>query len=245
MKYLLLLMLSVFSVPLFSQNLQLHYDFRHTIDPAFNSRNFSTLYFEYFKLQNDTSSFIKTGSFFLKVEDDLEGDGDNIGKAFIQTSQTFRLWKPMIFLSLQYSGGLGVTDPKQYSYYINNALSLGPAYSFKWQGAYFSTAIYYTYNMLTRPSNDMMLSFYWGKGFWNYKVEFDGDFELYTLNKNTGDDFTKNLSGKTVSFFGEPQIWFKIHKSFSIGSKFILYYHVITTENLFDVYPTIAVRVKF
>jgi hypothetical protein len=29
------------------------------------------------------------------------------------------------------------------------------------------------------------------------------------------------------------------------GSKVILYYHVITTENLFEAYPTIAARVKF
>jgi hypothetical protein len=245
MKYLLLFILILFSVPLFSQNLQLHYDFRHTIDPGHNSQNFPTLYFEYFKSQNDTSSFIKPGAFFLKVEDDLQGAGDNIGKAFIQMSQSFKFWKPPIYLSLQYSGGLGVTEPKQYSYYIYNGLSLGPSYSFQWKGAYFSTAVYYTYNMLPKPSNDMMLSFYWGKGFWNYKVEFDGDFELYTLNKNTGDGLTNNLKGKTVSFFGEPQVWFKIHKSFSMGSKIIMYYHVITAENLFEAYPTIAARVKF
>jgi hypothetical protein len=245
MKYLILFILSVLSAPLFSQNLQLHYDFRHTIDPALNSRNFPTLYFEYYKMLDSGKSFIKPGSFFLKVETDLQGDGDNIGKSFIQFSQSIRFWEPQIYVSVQYSGGLGVTDPKQYSYYINNGLSLGPAYSFQWQGAYFSTALYYTYNMLTKPSNDMMLSFYWGKGFWNYKMEFDGDFELYTLNKNQGDDFTKSLHGKTVSFFGEPQVWFKIHKSFSMGSKFILYYHVITAENLFEVYPTIAARIKF
>jgi hypothetical protein len=99
--------------------------------------------------------------------------------------------------------------------------------------------------MLPKPSNDVMLSFYWGKGFWNYKVEFAGDFELYTLNRNTGYEATKDLHGKTVSFFGEPQIWFRIHKGFSLGSRAILYYHVITTENLFEVYPTIAARIKF
>jgi hypothetical protein len=245
MKNLILFIVSILPVSLFSQNLQLHYDFRHMIDPAHNSRNFPTIYFEYFKAQNDTSSFIKPGAFFIKMETDLQGDGDNIGKAFIQTSQTFRFWKPKIYLSLQYSGGLGVTEPKQYSYYINNGISLGPSYLFQWKGAYFSTSIYYTYNMLKRPSHDFLYTFYWGKGFWNYKMEFAGDVELYTLNKNTGDNFTKNLKGKTVSFFGEPQVWFKIHKDFSLGSKILLYYHVITTENLFELYPTIAARIKF
>ena len=245
MKYLVLFLLNIFSFQLFSQNLQIHYDLRHTIDPTHNSQNFPTLYFEYFKAQNDTTSFIKPGAFFLKVETDMLGDDNNIGKAFIQTSQSFRFWKPKVYLSVQYSGGLGVTDPKQYSYYINNTLSIGPSYSFQGLGAYFNALVYYSYNMLKKTSNDVMFSFYWGKGFWNYKVEFDGDFELYTLNKNQGDDLTKNLNGKTVSFFGEPQVWFKIHEGFSIGSKEIMYYHVVTSANLFEVYPTLAARFKF
>lgn len=83
------------------------------------------------------------------------------------------------------------------------------------------------------------------KGFWTYKMEFDGDFELYTLNRNTGTVFTQNLSGKMVCFFGEPQIWFKIKGSLSMGSKIFLYYHVINTENLFEAYPTLAARIKF
>jgi hypothetical protein len=245
MKYLLLFCSSIFSTALFSQSLQLHYDLRHTLDPAHNSRNFPTLYFEYFKSQNDTSSIIKPGSFLIKIESDMQGANGNVGKSFLQASQTFRLWKPKIFLSLQYSGGLGVTEPRQYSFYIANALSAGPSYPFQWEGAYFNAALYYNYNMLKKPSSDMMISFYWGKGFWNYAMEFAGDFELYTLNKNTGEDFTKNLRGKTVSFFGEPQVWFRMRGNFSMGSKIILYYHVITSENLFEVYPTIAARIKF
>ncbi len=245
MKYLTAFILIIFSTPLFAQNLQLHYDLRHSVDPGHNSQNFPTLYFEYFKSQNDTTSIIKPGSFFLKVETDMQGANDNIGKAFIQASQTFRFWKPPIYLSLQYSGGLGVTNPVQYSYYINNAISLGPGLTFQWKGAYFSTTLYYTYNMRQKPSHDFLYTFYWGKGFWNYKVEFAGDIELYTLNRNHGDDFTKNLHGKTVSFFGEPQVWFKIKGNFSMGSKSLMYYHVVTSENVFEVYPTIAARVKF
>lgn len=244
MKKLILITLCVCSFQAYSQNLQLHYDLRYSIDPTHNSKNFPTVYFEYFKQQTDTSSFIRPGSFLFKVETDLQGDKNNVGKSFIQATQTFRLWEPKIFVGVQYSGGLGVTEPKQYSYYINNALSIGPSVPFQWQGAYFNAFVYYTYNMLKKPSNDIMLSLYWWKGFFNYKLEFAGDFELYTLNKNHGDDFTKGLNGKTVSFFGEPQVWFNLNKSFALGSKQLLYYHVNTSENLFQVYPTVAVRVK-
>jgi hypothetical protein len=138
MKQLILITLCVCSFKAYAQSLQLHYDLRHSIDPTHNSKNFPTVYFEYFKQQTDTSSFIRPGSFLFKVETDLQGDKNNIGKSFIQATQTFRLWKPKIFIGAQYSGGLGVTEPKQYSYYINNALSIGPSVPFQWQGAYFN-----------------------------------------------------------------------------------------------------------
>ena len=245
MKYLVLLTILFTSIVLHAQNLQLYYDFRHSIDPQHNSQNFPTLYFEYFKAMDSTKSLVKPGSFFMKIEDDLQGDRDNIGKSFIQVSQTLRLWQPQIFAAVQYSGGLGVTDPAQYSYYINNCFSIGPSYPFKWEGVYFNAEVFYNYNILKKPSNDVMLSFYWGKGFWNYKMEFDGDFELYTLNRNQGDAATQNLKGKIISFFGEPQVWFKVKGGLSLGSKFIMYYHVVIPQNLFEVYPTIAARVKF
>lgn len=229
---------------IFAQSLQLHYELRHTVDPKNNLQNFPAVYFDYFKLQTDTSSFIKPGSFLLTLESDMQGDKNNIGKAIVQVTQTFRLWRPKIFVGVQYSGGLGVTEPKQYSYYINNAVSIGPSVPFAWKGAYFNVFVYYTHNMLKKPSNDVMLSLYWWKGLFNYKMEFSGDFELYTVNKNTGEDFTRNLLGKTVSFFGQPQVWYNINKSFAFGSKQLLYYHVNIAKNVLQVYPTIAVRVK-
>jgi hypothetical protein len=239
MKYLLLFMLGILPFKLFAQNLQLHYDLRHTLDPAHNSMNFPTIYFEYFK-SKDTS-----GSFFIKTESDLNGMDHNIGKFFTQVSQSFKFWKPKIYAQLQYGGGIGIAEPGSYAYYITNAFSLGAVYPFQWKGAWFSTSLSYTYNAFKKPSHDLLYSLYWRRGFWNYKFEFSGDVELYTLNKNLGDSFTGNLSGKRVAFFGEPQVWFKIHNGFSLGSKINLYYHVLTSENLFQVYPTVAARFKF
>jgi len=244
MKQIILLILCLFALRAFPQSLQLHYDLRHTVSPKTNPQNFPTLFFEYFKAQTDTTSFIKPVAFLFKMEADLQGSKNNIGKAYIQTSQSFRFWKPKVFLSVQYSGGLGVTEPKQYSYYIGNSLGIGPGYSFQWRGAYFTAMLYYTRNFLSKPGNDVMASFYWWKGLFNYKMEFAGDFELYTLNRNQGDELTRNLKGKMVSFFGEPQVWFNLNKSFALGSKQLLYYHVTTTANVFRIYPSAAVRVK-
>jgi len=240
MKYLAVFFCLIFSVNAHSQTLQLHFDPRHTLDPAHNPANFPAIYFEYFKSAKDTS-----GSFFMKTETDLNGQNHNIGKFFIQISQSFRFWKPKVYLQLQYSGGMGIAEPGSYGYYITNAFSAGPVYPFQWKGGWFSTSLSYTYNAFKKPSHDVLYSLYWGNGFWNYKFEFSGDIELYTLNKNLGDAYTAGIKGKQVCIFAEPQLWFKVHNGFALGSKINTYYHVLISANVLQVYPTIAARFKF
>ena len=78
MKLVLFSLFLVFSVPAFSQNLQLHYDFRHSIDPALNPGNYPGFSFEYFK-NIDT---LGTGSFLMKLQADLNGKNENIGQVY-------------------------------------------------------------------------------------------------------------------------------------------------------------------
>ena len=228
----------------FSQSLQLHYDLRHSVDPASNNKNFATLYFEYFKNQDSGSSFIKPGSFLLKMQADFLGQKNNMGKFYMQVSQTFRCWRPKIFISLQYNGGLGITEPKQYSYYITNTFSVGLAYPFQLGKAYMASVLNYKYVPYDKPSHDFLYTLYWWKGVWNYKAEIAGDFSIWTENNNHGDEFTKNLSGKRFFFFAEPQFWYNLNKSFAVGTKVNMYYHVLTADNALKVYPAIALRCK-
>lgn len=244
MKFLTLTLFSVLSHFAYSQTLQLHYDLRHAVDPKRNPKNFPTIYFEYFKTQDSGKSFVKPGSFLLKMQADFLGEKNNMNKFFMQVSQSFRFWKPPVFLSLQYSGGLGVTEPKQYSYYIMNTFSAGLAYPFKWSNAYLSSVLDYKYIPYKKPSHDILFTLYWWKGYWNYKVEFSGDFSIWTENKNHGDEYTRDLVGKKISFFAEPQLWFKIRNTVSMGTKINIYYHVLTSEDILQVYPTLAARIK-
>jgi len=245
MKFLPVILFCAFSQCSFSQSLQLHYDARHTLDPAHNSRNFPTLYFEYFKLQDSGQAFFKPGSFLLKIQSDFLGEKNNIGKSYIQVSQSFRFWKPKIFISLQYNGGLGITEPRQYSYYILNTFSLGLAYPFTWGNTYLSSVLDYKYVPYDKPSHDVLYTLYWWKGFGNYKAEFAGDFSIWTENKNHGDDYTKTFTGKRFFFFAEPQLWYNVNSTFAFGTKINMNYHVLVTDNIFQVYPTIGIRCKF
>ncbi len=235
----------IISIPAISQSLQLQYDMRHTIDNKQNARNYVSLYFEYFKNQDSGKGVIKPGSFLFKSQADFAGQHGNINNFYMQVSQTVRMWKPKIFINLQYSGGLGVTEPKEYSYYITNTYSIGIAYPFRWGNAWLSSVLNYKYVSYKKPSNDFLYTLYWWRGWWNYKVECSGDFSLWTENRNHGDDITKDLVGKAFYFFAEPQISYNISKNLSAGSKVYTYYHVLIPRNHMEVYPVIIVKCKF
>ena len=237
MKLYLLVILCAFSSHLFSQTLELNYDLRHSIDPQRNSKNYPALFFEYFR---GTDS----GSLLIKAQGDLVGEKNNMGKCYLQISRSFRFWKPKIFLQVEYSGGLGVTEPKEYSYYLTNAFSIGAGHPFQWQGAFFNVYSCYTYSPYKKPSHDVLFSFYWYKGFLNYKLVFAGDFSVWTRNKNQGDAFTAGMAGKRRSFFAEPQLWYKVFKELFVGTRINCYYHVVTYENVFLIYPAVGLKIK-
>ncbi len=223
-----------------AQDLQLHYDFRHTVDPRLNPRNFPMISFQYFK-EIDT---LGTGSFLFKVQTFLDGEKNNTNQAFLQVSQSLRFWKPKVYLSLNYSGGLGVTD-QSFGYYIRNSFGAGVAYPFQWKGAWISTAVLYRYNAFPKGSHDPQFTFYFGRGFLNYKIFAEGSIVAWTENRNQSIEYTKGLTGKKFAFFGDPQIWFTIKKGLSVGSRISLYYHLLTDKNVIQAYPTVGARYKF
>jgi hypothetical protein len=227
-----------------AQTLQLHYDLRHTLDPKNNDKNYPTLYFEYLKTLDSGKYFIKPGSFFLKLQADLNGDRHNMGNYFMQVSQEVKFWRPKVFINLQYGGGLGVTNPKQYSYYIANTFSVGISRPFKIGSAFFSSILSYRFTPYTKPSNDIGYTMYFYKGLWNYKAEISGSFTAWTENKNHGDVLTDKSKGKSLHFFAEPQFWYNMNKTVAFGTKVNAYRHVLTIDNTVQLYPTLAIRCR-
>lgn len=245
MKYRLFAVLTIINFAAAAQSLQLHYDLRHTINPDLNNKNYPTLYFEYFKQLDSGKSVVKFGSFLLKTQADFAGDQTNIGKYYMQVSQELRFWKPQVFLTLQYGGGLGITTPRQYSYYITNTYEAGASYHYKTGDAYFSSILFYKYVPYAKPTNDLLYTMYFYKGLWNYKAELSGDFSIWTENRNHGDELTKDMSGKRFFLFAEPQFWIKLNTDLWVGTKINTFYHVNLITNLLEVYPTAAIRFKF
>lgn len=223
-----------------SQSLQLRYDLRHWTDPDLNSRNFPALSFEYFK-DIDT---LGSGSFLLKFDAQLDGKNNNIGQTFTQISQSIKFWKPKIYLSLTYSGGLGVT-PASYGYHISNSFGVGVAYPFEWNGAWFSTGLCLRLNVFDKPSYDPQLTVYLGKGFFDYKLFLASSFVFWTENRNHGDAYSLNLDGKKFVFYGDPQFWIKIKNGLSAGARVSVYYHLISADNRIQLYPSLGIKHQF
>ena len=240
MKYLLCSALILLGVTVFSQNIQLHYDFRHSLDPKLNPKNFPSFSFEYFK-NIDT---LGSGSFLLKLDSRLDGKKNNTGQVFTQVSQSIKFWKPKIYLSFTYSGGLGVTSTN-FGYYLSNSFGIGPACTFQWNGAWISACAYFRVNVFDKPSYDPQVTLWFGKGLLNYKIYFAGSFVFWSQNRNQGDDATRDLRGKKIAFFGDPQIWFRIKNGFSAGSKINVYYHLLSDNNQIQFYPTLGLKYQF
>jgi hypothetical protein len=235
-----LLIFLLFTTTTNAQDIQFHYDFRHSVDPKLNPKNFPMISFQYFKAI-DTSS---TGSFLLKVQSFLSGEKGNTGQVFFQVSQTLKFWKPKIYLSAGYNGGLGIAPPS-YGYYLNNTFGLGAARPFQWKKAFFSTSLLYRYSAFNKASFDPQLTLYIGRGFLNYKLFFEGSFVFFTENRNIGVEYTKHLNGKKFAFYGDPQIWFRVKNNLSAGTRLSVYYHLLNNGNQIQAYPTLGIKYKF
>lgn len=222
------------------QNFQLHYDFRGSLDPESNTANFPVFNFEYFK-NIDT---LESGSFLLKLDARMGGSNNNIDQVFTQVSQSLRFWQPKIFLNLTYSGGLGVTTTA-FGYYMVNSFGIGISYPFQWKGTWISTSTGFRINMFDKPSYDPQLTFYFGKGFISYKMFVSGSFVFWSQNLNQGNDFTSDLSGKRFVFFGDPQLWVRIRKGFSTGTRINVYYHLLSESDKIQIYPTLGIKYQF
>lgn len=240
MKRIFLWAVCALPIAAFSQNLQLHYDMRHTIDPELNPENFPSLSFEYFKLL-DT---VKTGSFLLKLQSDFKGKKKNMAQVFVQLSHSIKFWKAPVYMHFNYSGGLGATDGN-FGFYIPSSYGVGVSYPFQWKGGFFATNLILRYNSFEAPSYDPQFTFYFGRGIKNYKFFTAGSFVFWTENRNRGDDQTKNLSGKKFAFFGDPQIWVNFKNGISAGTRINVFYHLLTERDRVQYYPTIGLKYQF
>jgi hypothetical protein len=220
-----------------AQELQLHYDWRHTTDPRTNARNFPSLAFKSFKA-------LPFGSFLLKLEADLDGSRHNVSKGYLEISQTLRFWPAPIYAFGEYSGGLGVFGGGAGGFHIDNGYHVGAAHPFKWQGGWANVSLAYRYTNSPRPSHDPHASLYWGRPFGG-RWAVASTTVLWTQNRDRGDERSAGLTGKRKAFLVENEIWWRAAGPISIGSNVRISRNVYATDGRVVVYPTTGVRYAF
>lgn len=212
----------------FAQNLQLHYDFRHSLyDTVAAPRNYLMATFEMFKPD-------RLGSTFMFVDFDFTGGNTNLGTIYTEIARDFQIGRFPIMPHIEYNGGISS------GFTIENAFMAGSSYNFTLGRFNMNTYLAYKLHTFERLSHDAQLTLVWSANLLNERLTISGFADIWTENRNR----TSGQQGKKVIFMSEPQIWFNIVPSFAVGSEVRMSYNFITA-NKFYIIPTIAVKYTF
>lgn len=229
-------MMAVAALAASAQNIQIHYDFgKHIYSEKESNRQDVTVTYETFKAD-------KLGSWYYFVDVDVNRDG-TIG-AYTELSREFTFKKLCDASSLaahaEFDGGLSSSGGV-----FQSAMLIGPAWN--WHNADFSKTLsvqaLYKQFFGQKGRNHGYASFQltgvWGLNFCN-NWTFSGFFDLWRGEK-------ANNHGCLV-FLTEPQLWYNINKTISVGTEvemsnnFIFQAIAPFSNNKFYINPTLAVK---
>jgi hypothetical protein len=215
MKKLLTFLTIISSLTLSAQNFQLHRDFE--------GDHFTTT-FELFKVD-------KYGNTFTFIDFDYNASS-GISQGYYEIARVIKTDKMPIGFHVEYNGGLGTYEllNNQGGYTINDAWIFGANYSkgnAKWG---YST--YAGYKAIKDAGEaNFQVTGTWYVNLIENKLTFSGFADLWT---------EKGLSNKTI-FLTEPQLWYHLNNSFSIGGE-IEFSNNFAGEDGFKTRPTLAIK---
>lgn len=215
MKKLLTVAVFFITVATTAQNFQFHYDF---------DREHITTTFELFKVD-------KYGNTFTFIDFDYNADA-GISQAYYEIARVLKTEKMPVGLHVEYNGGLGTfgETSNMGGYTINGAWIFGANYGMgnaKWG---FSTyAGYKAFN--DAGKGNFQVTGTWYVNFANNKMTFSGFADFWTEN---------GLTDNSV-FLTEPQLWFHLNNSFSLGGEVELSNNFAGADS-FEARPTLGLK---
>lgn len=224
---LLLLLVVSATVALQAQNIQLHYDFGHSLyDKEMKDRPHLTSTIE--KFHPD-----KWGSSFFFVDMDYTSNG--VEQAYWELSRELQFWKAPFSIHLEYNGGLAKKYP------IKNAYLTGLTYTYN--NATFSRGFslsgMYKYIQKHDSPNNFQFTATWYMNLCNNLYTFSGFADYWR---------EKSWFGSTMTFMSEPQFWVNLNRVKGVDEKFNLSVgtEVEITNNFYQgrafVTPTLALK---
>jgi hypothetical protein len=214
------------SISVNAQNLQLHYDFGE-------GRDFVTSTFEYGKFTETSNTFMFLDMDYSRV--------DGAGLAYWEISHDFKFNSIVegIGLHIEYNDGLLFGDKKTpaLGFPINRAYLLGVSYPIKIGSFTLNTSVSAKYfEGYSQASVDAQVTVVWFQMFWDGRITFTGFADFWSQDLN-------NNGTKYGVFLCEPQLWYNITKSISVGSEVELSKNFQPDDaGKFKARPTIAVK---
>lgn len=230
-KILLSLAIVCATVATQAQNLQLHFDPRHSLygdNVPTSPQNYLTATFEMFKPD-------KWGSTFMFADFDFNNDKKNIGLVYAEVAREFKIGAFPLQPHIEYNGGLGN------GFSIPSSYLAGFGYPFQWGNFYMSTYVAYKLNAFQEVSNDAQWTVTWNANLADGKVSLGGFFDLWSENK----DRTGVESGKRLVMLSEPQFWYNFTPHFSLGTEVEVSYNFVIGPEKFYAIPTLASKWTF
>ena len=201
-KSLLVAIALFFAMASQAQNVQLHYDFGHSIyDDLKDTRPKLTSTVEMFKPD-------KWGSTFFFVDMDY-ADGE-VKSAYWEISRELQFWKAPVSIHIEYNGGLN---------YIKDAYLAGLTYSWNsrdFRNGFTITPMYKYLRGNDKP-NSFQLTGTWRVNFGKGKYSFLG-FADFWREKHVDAEGTEH----NLTFLAEPQFWVNLNAFNDISDSFKL-----------------------
>lgn len=228
-----------------AQNVQLHYDFGHSVDSDLSNRPSVTTTVEMFRPD-------RWGSTFFFVDIDYFHDG--VAGAYWEFAREFNVSKNRQWAAhVEYDGGLASSQITDYSTRFQHAFLAGPAWN--WHNGDFSKtfslqAMYKYYfsgqHDYNRPFSSFQTTAVWGIHFAKNLCTFSGFADCW---------YDPNVNGKWI-FLSEPQFWVNLNAlkgmkdvNLSVGTEIEVSNNFVWNKsgqnNKLYVIPTIAAKWTF
>ena len=241
MKIRFILPLIFIASSLFSQNLQIHYDFGKYEDGT--KRNYFVGTFEFFRPDTHGYTFL-----FADFEFNSPNNPRGVSLGYFEIARNFympwfknnRSLKELGF-HIEYNDGSVIyeIDSMVYGENLRNSWLAGFEYPFKLGKFVLNTQFLYKY-IRGSAAPDFQLTFVWYQMILRDKITLAGYLDIWSQ-----DDFVGNPEEKILVLYGEPQIWYNITSHLSVGSEFKLSKNFVPGSSRFEVFPTLGVKWEF
>lgn len=232
MKRIILILILFVCSKLFSQNIQLHYDFG-------KDRKYFTSTVEMFKPD-------EYGSTFFFIDFDFNYPGNNsISLAYFEIARYVRVYKSLS-VTLQYNDGVTSVPIEKVgtaAVTLNQTWLGGVSFPIDFKFFTLNTDLLYrkTYGS---EGPDGQITFTWFVPFVNGKISFTGFMDIWTQDELLRLRSTP-ADKKEVVFLTEPQIWYNINHHLSFGSEIEISNNFLPFQDEVKVNPTLALKWNF